>query len=97
VVITGRKMPVFQALLIHNVLKINVSLAGEKWRASRTRAASDSENMTLLPVLYWIVLILSIIGVFAPPTWAYGRYVSGFSATVLFIIIGLRIFRIPIQ
>lgn len=53
--------------------------------------------MTLLPILYWIVLILSIIGIFAPPTWPGGRYISGFAAAVLFIIIGLRIFRIPIQ
>lgn len=53
--------------------------------------------MTLLPILYWIVLILSIIGIFSPPTWVYGRYISGFSAVVLFVIIGLRVFRIPIQ
>lgn len=55
--------------------------------------------MTLLPILYWIVLILSVIGYFAPgpatPTWGYR--LSGGAATVLFIIIGLRIFRIPIQ
>lgn len=53
--------------------------------------------MTLLPILYWIVLILSIIGVFAPATWPYGRYIGGGAATVLFVIIGLRIFRIPLQ
>lgn len=53
--------------------------------------------MTLLPILYWIVLILSIIGVFAPPTWVGGRWLSGGSAAVLFVIIGLRIFRIPLQ
>lgn len=54
-------------------------------------------HMTLLPILYWIVLILSVIGYFAPATWPGGRYLSGGAATVLFIIIGLRIFRIPIQ
>lgn len=53
--------------------------------------------MTLLPILYWIVLVLSVIGYFAPATWVGGRYLSGGAATVLFIIIGLRIFRIPIQ
>lgn len=53
--------------------------------------------MTLLPILYWIILILSIIGVFAPSTWPNGRFISGGAYTVLFIIIGLRIFRIPIQ
>lgn len=53
--------------------------------------------MTLLPILYWIVLILSIIGVFAPPAWAYGRYIGGGAATVLFVIIGLRLFRVALQ
>lgn len=53
--------------------------------------------MTLLPVLYWIVLILSIIGVFAPTSWPYGVRISGLSWVVLFIIIGLRIFRIPLE
>ncbi len=53
--------------------------------------------MTLLPILYWIVLILSLIGVFAPATWPYGPRISGGAWAVLFIIIGLRIFRIPIQ
>lgn len=55
--------------------------------------------MTLLPILYWIVLILSAIGYFvpgpAPVTWGYR--LSGGAATILFIIIGLRIFRIPLQ
>lgn len=53
--------------------------------------------MTLLHILYWIVLILSFIGVFAPATWPYAGRISGLSAVVLFIIIGLRIFRIPLQ
>lgn len=53
--------------------------------------------MTLLPILYWIILILSAIGIFAPPTFPYGVRISGLSWVVLFIIIGLRIFRIPLQ
>lgn len=55
--------------------------------------------MTLLPILYWIVLILSIIGYFrpGPGTDAWGYRLSGGAYTVLFIIIGLRIFRVPIQ
>jgi len=52
--------------------------------------------MTLLPALYWIILILSIIGVFAPATWPNGARISGLSWVALFVIIGLRIFRIPI-
>ncbi len=56
--------------------------------------------MTLLPTLYWIVLILSCIGYFQKTpesTAAWGYRISGGAYTVLFIIIGLRIFRIPIQ
>ena len=53
--------------------------------------------MSILPLLYWIILILSVIGVFAPATWAYGARISGLSWVALFVIIGLRIFRIPIQ
>lgn len=53
--------------------------------------------MTLLPILYWIVLILSILGYFAPATWTAGRYVVGGASAVLFIIIGLRLFRVPLQ
>lgn len=53
--------------------------------------------MTLLPLLYWIVLILSCVGWFAPVTWPGGRYLSGGAATVLFIIIGLRLFRVALQ
>lgn len=52
--------------------------------------------MTLLPILYWIVLILSITGFFVPATWTAGRYIGSGAATVLFIIIGLKLFRIPL-
>lgn len=53
--------------------------------------------MTILPILYWIILILWAIGCFAPATWTPGRFVFGGSSIVLFIIIGLRLFRIPLQ
>lgn len=53
--------------------------------------------MSLLPILYWIILILSILGIFTPPNWIYGRYIFGFSATILFIIIGLRLFKVSLQ
>lgn len=53
--------------------------------------------MTLLPILYWIVLILSFLGLFAPASWPFGPRISGVAAVVLFIIIGLHIFRIPLQ
>ena len=73
----------------------------EHWQTILTtetnRRYESQDIMTLLPILYWIVLILSFIGYFAPATWPGGRYLSGGAATVLFIIIGLRIFRIPLQ
>jgi hypothetical protein len=53
--------------------------------------------MSLLPILYWIILILSIIGVFAPPAWAYGRYIGGGATVILFVIIGLRLFKVSLQ
>lgn len=54
----------------------------------------------LLSLLYWIVLILSVIGYFVPigpnpPTWGYR--LSGGAATVLFVLIGLRDFRVSLQ
>ena len=52
--------------------------------------------MKLLPILFWIVLILSVAGLFTPAAWPSGRYVSGFAAIILFIIIGLHIFRVPL-
>ena len=52
--------------------------------------------MKLLPILYWIVLILSVAGLFAPAAWPSGRYIGGVAAIILFIIIGLHIFRIPL-
>lgn len=53
--------------------------------------------MSILAILYWIILVLSIVGVFAPATWPYGPRISGGAWVVLFILIGLRIFRMPIQ
>ncbi len=50
--------------------------------------------MTLLPILYWIVLILSAIGAFVP--FSYGPRINSVAALVLFVLIGLRIFRIPL-
>ncbi len=53
--------------------------------------------MSILSLLYWVILVLSVIGVFAPPTWTYGTRISLAASVALFIIIGLRIFRMPIQ
>lgn len=53
--------------------------------------------MTILSLLYWIILVLSVIGVFAPPAWPYAGRISGLAWVALFVIIGLRIFRMPLQ
>lgn len=53
--------------------------------------------MGILAILYWIILVLSCVGVFAPAAWPHGARISGGAWIVLFIIIGLRVFRIPIQ
>lgn len=54
-------------------------------------------GMSILSLLYWVILVLSCIGVFAPPTWTYGPRISGMAWVALFIILGLRVFRMPIQ
>lgn len=53
--------------------------------------------MSILSLLYWIILVLSVIGIFAPPSWPHGARISGLAWVALFVIIGLRIFRMPIQ
>ena len=45
----------------------------------------------ILSLLYWIILVLAVIGVFAPPTWPK---INSFATIVLFVIIGLKIFRV---
>ncbi len=52
--------------------------------------------MSILALLYWVILVLSVIGVFAPASWPYGSRISGAAAVILFAIIGLRIFRMPL-
>lgn len=52
--------------------------------------------MSFLALLYWILLVLSLLGVFAPATWPYGTRISSGAWVILFIIIGLRVFRIPL-
>jgi hypothetical protein len=51
----------------------------------------------LLTILYWVILVLAIIGAFTPPSWAYGRYVSNLTIIALFVIIGLKTFKTPLQ
>lgn len=55
------------------------------------------DYMTLLNVLFWVILVLIVIGVFAPITWAHGPLVVSGAFVALFVIIGLKSFRTPIQ
>jgi hypothetical protein len=54
--------------------------------------------MSLLNILYWVILVLSILGIITiPPTNPNYRYINGASWIALFIIIGLRIFRTSVS
>jgi hypothetical protein len=62
--------------------------------ASTPCLSPDPASMQLLPILFWILLILAIIGVWAPPPYQ----VWGFRlALVLFVILGLRVFPISLN
>lgn len=51
----------------------------------------------ILAYLYWIILILSLF-FFAPEqSFPLGRRIGWGAAVILFIIIGLKAFRVPIQ
>ncbi len=51
--------------------------------------------MTLLSILYWIILILSVV--FGFITTSYGPMAHNFAQIALFILIGLKIFKTPIE
>lgn len=55
---------------------------------------SAKASAMLLPLLFWCILILSAIGLFAPAPWPR---VSGMASLVLFIIIGLRLFYVALN
>lgn len=48
----------------------------------------------VLPILYWLLLILWVIGYLAPVPEPYGKYVRGVDL-VLFIILGVKVFGFP--
>lgn len=51
----------------------------------------------MLAILFWVILVIALLGNFAPATWPYGGRVSGLAVVILLVIIGLRIFRVPLQ
>ncbi len=50
--------------------------------------------MSFFSILYWIVVILAIFGIWAPAPW--GKLNSG-ATILLFILLGLRVFPIALQ
>lgn len=52
--------------------------------------------MQILPVIFWVLLILSICGIFAPADWPNAGRISGTAWAVLFVIIGLRVFPVAL-
>jgi hypothetical protein len=51
--------------------------------------------MSLLAILYWVILVLAVIGVvFLAATWPHA---GNLSILALFILIGLKIFRTPLE
>lgn len=51
--------------------------------------------MSLLAILYWVILVLCAIGGFL--VFTYAGTLHNVAVLVLFILIGLKIFRTPIQ
>lgn len=53
--------------------------------------------MTLLNILYWVLLVIAIIAAFAPSELWPKAYMPSLIWIVLFILIGLKVFRTPLQ
>jgi hypothetical protein len=54
--------------------------------------------MSLLTILYWVILVLAIIGAFVPTeNWPFAPRITNGIILVLFIIIGLKMFKTPLQ
>jgi hypothetical protein len=51
----------------------------------------------ILSVLYWVVLILSLLGFFVPEHWGNRGSAKYWAWIVLFVLIGLRIFRLQLN
>lgn len=48
-----------------------------------------------LNYLYWILLILYIIGFWGPPPWS--QRIGWGAAAILFVIVGIRLFRVSVE
>jgi hypothetical protein len=52
--------------------------------------------MSLLNILYWVLLVLALIAIFVPGDIFPRAYVPGIIWIVLFVLIGLKVFRTPL-
>jgi amino acid permease len=51
------------------------------------------ENMSLLVIFYWVLLLLVAIGAVAPASWEYWPRASAIITLILFIIIGIKLLK----
>jgi len=49
--------------------------------------------MGLLTIIYWVLLVLILVGCFITPTWTWAPRANSLVILVLFIIIGLKILK----
>ena len=60
------------------------------------RSGSTNKILTMIAILYWIILVLSVLGLFAPADWTYAPRINSFAAVVLFILIGLKVMPVAL-
>lgn len=48
---------------------------------------------SLLVTFYWVLLLLILIGVFAPPSWTYWPRANAIVVFILFVIIGIKLLK----
>lgn len=53
--------------------------------------------MSLLPILFWVLFVLALLGTFAPASWLYGPRISSTCLLVLVALLGLRVFPISLR
>lgn len=59
-----------------------------------TLIAQAAGNGGILIVFYWVLLLLTAIGVFVPPTaWPYAPRATWVIAIILFVIIGIKLLK----
>ncbi len=50
----------------------------------------------MLAILYWIILVLSVLGLFVPADWPNGRWVNSLTIVVLFVLLGLKVMQVAL-